>query len=419
MPEGECAIPSDQNQPSGADTTEAPGDPLLKAFAPPTDAPAEPQPPDPYGPHPYGPYPQGPHPQGPYAQQYPGYPGWGGWTGPPPLTGWNGFAITSLVLGIVGFGCLLWVGAIAFGIAALKAPRRQQRGRGMAVAGIVLGGLWGVVVALLVVVGVLYGNDGADRDADGRINGSGTVQVVDLRPGDCYLRPDRLDQATEVTAVPCSTAHYGEVFGVVELPDGSYPGETEVEDRAEKLCDEQRGRYTMDTLAVPSSADVYYYYPRKASWDWADDHAVTCVYTFPKGNRTGSLRRDATNLNADQIAYLKAVAPFNAATDGGPDEEEVADDPAGYRAWAGRLADAADAEAAALEAGHWGPAAKQPVADLVAGIRQESTHLRAAANSTDPDVIERELDAADVSGVSRRAMAVRTALDLATTALGG
>ena len=69
-----------------------------------------------------------------------------------PGQGTNGFAIASLVLGILwGYG-LLSVLAIIFGAVGLKQTReRNQGGRGMATAGLVLG-IVGASVALILII---------------------------------------------------------------------------------------------------------------------------------------------------------------------------------------------------------------------------------------------------------------------------
>jgi hypothetical protein len=67
----------------------------------------------------------------------PGYPGSGGT---------NGFAVASLVLGIIGGTfCLVWIAALVFGYRARDQIRRSggtEGGAGMATAGIVLGWIW-------------------------------------------------------------------------------------------------------------------------------------------------------------------------------------------------------------------------------------------------------------------------------------
>ena len=68
----------------------------------------------------------------------------------------NGFAIASLVLGIVW---IYWLGsllALIFGLVArsqIEESRGQQSGEGMAIAGIVLGIVGLAVLLLLIIIG--------------------------------------------------------------------------------------------------------------------------------------------------------------------------------------------------------------------------------------------------------------------------
>ncbi|HET9258220.1 MAG TPA: DUF4190 domain-containing protein [Pseudonocardiaceae bacterium] len=94
----------------------------------------------------------------------PGYPGPYGYQGQPgyPVAGpTNGFAIASLVLGIIW---VYWVGsvlALIFGYVALKQIReRRESGYGMAIAGIVLGWVGVGVLALLFIIGFIVGATG-------------------------------------------------------------------------------------------------------------------------------------------------------------------------------------------------------------------------------------------------------------------
>jgi hypothetical protein len=102
----------------------------------------------PYQPPSQGPYPgpyQAPY-QGPYQPPYPGY-----YSPVPVGQRTNGMAIASLVLGIVW---LWWIGsilALVFGYIALgQIKQRHESGRGMAIAGVVLG--W-----VGIVTGVFFG----------------------------------------------------------------------------------------------------------------------------------------------------------------------------------------------------------------------------------------------------------------------
>lgn len=79
---------------------------------------------------------------------------------PPALPGTNGFAIASLVLGIVW---IWWIGsvlALVFGYKARKQIREQgQSGDGMAIAGIGLG--WIGVAFLVMSIGLIATSGGS------------------------------------------------------------------------------------------------------------------------------------------------------------------------------------------------------------------------------------------------------------------
>lgn len=67
----------------------------------------------------------------------------------------NPLAIAGFVLSLVGFGYLNWLGVV-FGIIALNQIKKSngtQSGRGLAIAGIVIGG-FGVVLVALFVIGI-------------------------------------------------------------------------------------------------------------------------------------------------------------------------------------------------------------------------------------------------------------------------
>ncbi|MFE0462058.1 DUF4190 domain-containing protein [Kitasatospora sp. NPDC058965] len=143
---------------AGGPQDAVPGNPWAPPAAPPPPPPGAPYPPaggpypPPGGPYaaPGSPYPYAPPPPYPYGQAGYPYPPAGlppyGYPDPRPwVEGTNGLAITSLVTGIL---CCLWPAAIGFGIAALVQLRnRRQKGRGLAVAGLVLGCL-GLVASL-------------------------------------------------------------------------------------------------------------------------------------------------------------------------------------------------------------------------------------------------------------------------------
>ena len=112
----------------------------------------------------YGPPPGYPPQQ--YQYQY----GYGYGYPPPQRSGTSGMAIAAMVCGICGFLCLVpgLVGIILGAISLPQMKRSGQNGRGMAIAGIVVGALWIVLFVVLIIIGnhsngqqVQFGNSGS------------------------------------------------------------------------------------------------------------------------------------------------------------------------------------------------------------------------------------------------------------------
>lgn len=276
VPPAPYPAPPGQYPPPAAPPPQYPYSPPSQ-YPPPAQYPPPPQ----YPPTEYSPPPQYPPteysptaPPGYYpTQQYPP-------TAPKP--GVNGFAIASLVLGICS-GPLL---AVIFGIIALRQIRRSgQRGRGMAIAGLVLSGIW--VLAVGIGVAIAIATD-ADRDSSGQLTGSGRVSISDLQPGDCVnnIQEDRL--VTKVDAVPCSQLHSGEVFAVFDLTGSTFPGESNTNDQAEQGCLDRLDDYAPDAVN-DDSLDLFYFAPNANSWG-RGDREVVCLALDPNKQRTGSLR---------------------------------------------------------------------------------------------------------------------------------
>ena len=99
---------------------------------------------------------------GPYGYPQAGY-GAVGYGAPVGVPGTNGMSIAALVCGLTGFLCgITAILAIIFGFIGLsQTKQRGQNGRGMAIAGIILGALWVVAVIVLVAHGTFTASDTA------------------------------------------------------------------------------------------------------------------------------------------------------------------------------------------------------------------------------------------------------------------
>jgi Domain of unknown function (DUF4190) len=75
---------------------------------------------------------------------------------PPAENGTNGFAVASFILGLLGLVTPAVILSIIFGIIALaQIGKRPQRGKGLAIAGLILSFVWIVVLVVLIAVSII------------------------------------------------------------------------------------------------------------------------------------------------------------------------------------------------------------------------------------------------------------------------
>jgi len=359
--------------------------------------------PPPPGPH----QPQGPYPPGPFTPPGPWGYGYGGYAQPVPV---NGVAIAALVLGILCF--LPAVGLVLGLIALAQIKKRGERGKGMAIAGSVLSVVGLVLWTVSLSTGVV--SDAVDGFKDAA-RGEGTAYA--LAKGDCFdsgtgsLHGDAYD----VDEVPCTGAHHGEVFAVVTLPAGSFPGDDEVTDTADDKCYALQEDYAMDAWAVPETVDVYYLVPSKESWTFGD-REITCVFgnVDEKKSLTGSLRNDATTLDADQIAFLKSANALDRVLFEEP-EDYAEDDLPANRKWAGEVSTALGDQAEALRARSWPAGSRKAVAALASDLEAARKEWTKAAAAKNVDAYYEHYDAGYEYIDGDTTVTAREALGLATT----
>ncbi|MEU0385942.1 DUF4190 domain-containing protein [Streptomyces chartreusis] len=355
------------------------------------------QPGDPYGPPPAN-WPQGAHGHSPY-----------GPTGRPygaPVSV-NALAVAALVLGVL---CFLPAAGLVLGLIALWQIRRNgQSGRGLAIAGAVLSSVGMALWAVTLSTGVL--SDAWEGVKDGA---QGNKSLL-LKKGDCFDAPDGLEGDTyDVDPVPCQGRHDGEVFGVVTLPGGAFPGDTEITDIADDRCYALQDQYAMDSWAMPADVDVYYLLPTRESWRYGD-RAITCVFgnTDAKAKLTGSLRADPTTLDTDKVVFLSAANAVDAALYEEP-EDTPEDDLAGHRAWATQVHDVLGGQIEALRGHSWPSAARQPVAGLVKDLEDAREEWARASGADDADSYHAHQDKAYAYVDGPATVTARKALGLAT-----
>ncbi|MFB7247076.1 hypothetical protein CW362_04090 [Streptomyces populi] len=389
-------------------TPPPPGPQRPEGQYPPPGLPPYPHTPSPQGAAPYGPYQQGPYQHGPYTGPYqPWGQGYSPYNRPAPF---NGLAIAALVLGVLCF--LPAVGLVLGTVALVQIKKRGERGKGMAVAGMVLSSIGVVLLALVVATG------GARDFWDGFREGAGGGSAFSLHKGECFDAPGGALEgvAYDVDVVPCAGRHDAEVFAEARAYGGSYPGDSAVSDQAGDMCYSLTDTYAMDGWAVPDDVDVYYFTPTRQSWS-AGDREITCMFgsADEHGTLTGSLREDATTLDADQLAYLEAVRVLNRAMDTAPDEEYVEDDLPGHKKWATRVAGALTKQAGLLRGHTFAPAASERVAVLVEDLERSRKEWAKAAAAPDADTFYAHYEKALKLLDPEKTVTTRKALGLATT----
>ncbi|MFF5702190.1 DUF4190 domain-containing protein [Streptomyces sp. NPDC012794] len=315
--------------------------------------------------------------------------------GPPPAHGHppalNGFALASLLVGLLCFPPL----GIVFGIVALvQIARKGERGRVLAIVGLVVS----LLTTAALVTGVsryaehFLGRIGEGRElehVEGRLTG-----MDELRQGDCFNVPggDLLDEARFTYRVGCDQVHDAEVTSTTVLGPGGFPGKGRLKGTATDTCWKAQDAYAMDTWALPAYAEMFYFSPTAESWQGGDRRLLCVIGTSTEEHR-GSLRKDAGMLTPDQVTLLGALNTADQALGRAPDEDLDEALPE-YRAWARGVDEALAAEERMLQGvtsrEGTGPAAAAQLKQVAAARGQ----WQRAARATRPADFQRAWDAA-------------------------
>ena len=131
-----------------------------------------------------------------------------------------------------------------------------------------------------------------EQDLEEPASPSATTEedVFDITVGDCLPAEETgvEGEISTVLTVPCSEPHSGEAYASGNMPDGSYPGDTEVQNFAEDFCSTEFDSFVGIPLEQ-STLSYSYYFPTPESWA-AGDREILCVVYDPAGDVTGSLQ---------------------------------------------------------------------------------------------------------------------------------
>lgn len=163
--------------------------------------------------------------------------------------------------------------------------------------------LWGraLTVAIVAVAGLGLTScsllnqvtNTTERDDDGQVvEGNDDADAFSIQVGDCLNDASLSGSVTSVPIVRCGEPHDSEAYHAEDLPDGAFPGDSEVQAAADEICYAQFEPFV--GLAYEQSVlDFSYYMPTAESWANLDDREVLCVIFDPAGQVTGSLANAA------------------------------------------------------------------------------------------------------------------------------
>ncbi|MGW2939497.1 septum formation family protein [Streptomyces sp. NPDC001156] len=261
--------------------------------------------------------------------------------------------------------------------------KRNQKGRGLAIAGVLA--LGGVALAMSQIIGAISGD--ADENPDERMSGAGDRSAVSLAMGDCFTSSQHKEVYSAVP-VSCSRPHDGEVFATVALT-GSSGADDVLAKQSYHQCSDRLTDYVMDDWSLPHTMGVNYYYPTREVQQ-SVNRTATCFTADTNGQTTGSVREQETSLTADQLVFLRLELASARVFKTYPHLGSVA----ANRAWAAKMAAALDHEADGLKIANWSAGARPKVTAYVGELRKSAELWRkAVAARSDNSYWDRSDDA--------------------------
>jgi hypothetical protein len=197
-------------------------------------------------------------------------------------------AIASFVLGLLGIVGISAILGIVFGIVALRRIRVMlQGGRGLAIAGIVLGSLWLAVYAALIASGAILGA------APSRSSSGQQVNPFSLAAGDCFdnptVTPGKITDVGSVVQRSCTQPHNAQIFATFKVTGSmlAYPGSAKLTSAASSGCNARAGA-SLDSSKITSSMQIRLLFPLQSSWI-AGNRTISCIIYSPAASMTASV----------------------------------------------------------------------------------------------------------------------------------
>lgn len=150
-------------------------------------------------------------------------------------------------------------------------------------------------IALLTLAALcLSGCAGADPPEEGTGNQPEVIEVtesvLELNIGDCVMdreTPLSADLAS-VPTVPCGGPHDSELYAIVTVTGGTYPGVDDLVTEGQSQCQVLFGEFVGIDFRS-STLDFHFYYPTPSSW-MQGDRGIYCMVSDPGLTVVGTLQ---------------------------------------------------------------------------------------------------------------------------------
>jgi hypothetical protein len=117
----------------------------------------------------------------------------------------------------------------------------------------------------------------------------GSGNVFSLEVGDCFEDIGTATEVTNVTKVDCAEPHFYEVYTIIELDDGDFPGDAAVEESAIQECFLGYEAYVGEAYG-DSDLDFNWLVPTSGSWGGGDREITCLIYDFTGDQLIGSIK---------------------------------------------------------------------------------------------------------------------------------
>lgn len=207
----------------------------------------------------------------------------------------DGKSIASLICGIASWFCLgpiTGIPGIILGVLGLKATSGTdaKKGRGLAIAGIVLSILGSIAIVAGLAVFLTQADDVGDALGDtvnDAIEGVESGLPGYYAAGDCVTGANQAategtaESADGVVVADCSEPHDGEVFFVGNSQYTEFPGDDAIFAENEDMCLANFESYVAIAYEL-SEFEIVSLYPTQSSWE-AGDREQVCIAVRPEG----------------------------------------------------------------------------------------------------------------------------------------